>query len=891
MPSHARMIWSIFKRNFVSYFINPTGYVFITVFILLGAIAAFWHAAFFLNNLANLDTLNYFYPILLLFFVPALTMNVWSEERRLGTDELLFTLPGRDVDIVLGKYLAVLGIYTVAVAFSLSHVLILAWLGDPDLGLMFATYFGYWLSGAALLSVGMIASLLTTNATVAFILGALFCAALVFIDQIDLMFAGLSRPVIDTLGIRSQFEPIGNGVIPLTGVLYFIALTLIALYLNVALLTRRHIRGGRGSTGHALHVAVRTVALIVAAASLFLMFGRGAFAVDATAENLHTLQPQSRDLIDEIPEDRPVFIQAFFSDDVPEAFVQTRKNLINTLKRFDGLGGDRIQLVIHSVEPYTELATTAAENYGITSRQVFTQAGSQRSTMTVFLGLVFTSGPDEFVIPFFDVGLPVEYELARSIRVVTRAEQKSIGIVTTDASIFGGFDFQTMSGRPDWSIITELRKQYDVQQVSPDGPYPDDIDALLAVMPSTLSQPQMDKLEQAILSGTPTLLLDDPLPMFNPQISPRLGKDAARNPFTSRNQPPSEPKGSFDSLLASFGLLWSRETIIWTANNPHPSIADAAPEIVFLTESASTPQPFNPDSPITSGLQEVVLLYSGSVRRSPTAPESVNMLPLLRTGTDSGNVAWTQVLSMNIFGAQLNPAPRRTETGEQYIAAVHVTGAVPGEESPGVNLIFIPDADIISELFFDFRRQDREDFNFDNVTFALNCIDVLVGDESFVELRKHRPEHRTLTRVEDQSSAFEQIRRDEIEAAEEHAAQQLAEAQQRLNEKVQQVRQRDDLDEQAKAIMVRNVQNVENRRLQAIEAQIEQQKQQAIDRARTELEQRVSSIQRGIKLWAAAIPPIPTLLLAIVLFAHRYRRERISAADRFLTSETTESSR
>jgi ABC-2 type transport system permease protein len=177
-----------------------------------------------------------------------------------------------------------------------------------------------------------------------------------------------------------------------------------------------------------------------------------------------------------------------------------------------------------------------------------------------------------------------------------------------------------------------------------------------------------------------------------------------------------------------------------------------------------------------------------------------------------------------------------------------------------------------------------ENLNLDNVTFVLNAIDELAGERAYIDLRKRRPKHRTLEAVEERTRVYEEKRAQQAQDAAALAEKRLTEAQARLNAAVAAIQMRPDLDEQAREIMISNVQKAENRRLEVARANIEDERQREIEDARAEMESSIRGIQNTIKLAAVSFPPVPAFLMFLLVSARKLRRERMRVAPERLTA-------
>jgi ABC-2 type transport system permease protein len=225
------------KKELRSFFDSPIAYIVITIFLLISG--WFFFSDLFLVNQASLRNLFNIIPFIFMFFIPAVAMRLISEEKRSGTIEVLLTLPVKDYEIILGKFLAGLILIFVAVILTLVYSLTLSGLGNLDFGSVAAGYLGLMFLGATYLSVGVFTSSLTQNQIVAFITGFVIVFALYMLDKVLIFLPGFLSSFFEYLSVNYHFSNISRGVIDSRDVIYYLSLIFFFLFLAVKALESR----------------------------------------------------------------------------------------------------------------------------------------------------------------------------------------------------------------------------------------------------------------------------------------------------------------------------------------------------------------------------------------------------------------------------------------------------------------------------------------------------------------------------------------------------------------------------------------------------------------------------------------------------------------------------
>jgi ABC-2 type transport system permease protein len=234
-------VLAVARRELKSSFNSPIAYGVILGFLVFTSAWLYFVRGFFAMNQADLRPYFGVMPIVLAFLAPAITMRTWAEERRLGTYELLLTMPFTEGELVAGKFLASLGVAAVALLLTLPVPRTAAMLGSFDAGVIVSQYLGILLEAGAALAIGQWVSSMAKNQVSAFLGGVLLLLALSLMDRVTAFFrvGGIAAVFLNWLSMAFHFDSFSRGVVDTRDLAYFVAAQAAALYLSSWNLSRR----------------------------------------------------------------------------------------------------------------------------------------------------------------------------------------------------------------------------------------------------------------------------------------------------------------------------------------------------------------------------------------------------------------------------------------------------------------------------------------------------------------------------------------------------------------------------------------------------------------------------------------------------------------------------
>jgi len=621
-----RNVKTVLKSEIAGYFVSPATYVFVMIFLALSGFFTFMVGDFFQADDASLREFFSWHPWLYLILVPAVGMHLWSDERRLGTDELLFTMPVTVAECVTGKFLAAWLFVGLALALTFPMVLTVDYLGDPDWGQMICGYVGSFLMAGAYLAVASFTSSLTKSQVVSFILSVVVCFFLIMAGwpPVTNMLVNWASPkLIDTVAafsVMPRFENMLRGVVAVGDVLYFVSAAGFALFLT-ALSLKRDSRRAVSTLAGALVVGLA----IVFANAIFSELVGGRF--DFTENHVYTLSDASRRILAKV--DKPVTIKLYCSRSntrMPVVLKNFADRVEDLLDEYKQAGGGRVFVEKYDPKPFSD-AEDAAIMDGVAG-QVFGNFGDK-----VYLGLAISCGKKHVAIPFLSPEKEnlLEYDITDAISEVFKTKKTVVGVMSA-LPVLGGPPSQAMMQRgiykmqQPWIFVKQLNKLYDIRKVRLDTKKIDkDIDVLLLVDPGGITEDAEYAVDQFLLRGGKIAAFLDPKSFVAEAMS---HSDHSLFPATTSSLP---------KLLPAWGVHYVSDYVVGDAIFARKAQRPGTAVANFVAVLDITKQGFSKDDVTTAQLDSMSMLFAGCFPGKP--PKGVRKEVLIHTTKDAGLVS------------------------------------------------------------------------------------------------------------------------------------------------------------------------------------------------------------------------------------------------------------
>jgi ABC-2 type transport system permease protein len=421
------------RRELGAFFGSPVAYLFIGAFLAVSLFVFFWVDAFFARNIADARPLFDWMPVLLVFLCAALTMRLWSEERRAGTLETLMTLPVPTLHLVLGKFLAALSLVAIALALTLPVPLTVWILGPLDWGPVVGAYLATLLLASAYLAIGLFVSSRTDNPIVALI-GTTLVGALLYLigtPALTNLVGHGGAEILRLIGSGARFESITRGVIDLRDLYYYLSIVGAFLALTLYSLERlRWAERGANPRHHRRWTLVTTLVVANLLAANLWLNSIGSARVDLTEGRVYSISEATRTYLDQLQE--PLLIRGYFSADTHPLLAPLVPQIRDLLREYQIAGGGRVRVEFVDPQRSPELEREAGEQYGIRPVAFQTATKYQASVVNSYFDLLIQYGDQFETLGFQDLidvkvrgetDLDVrlrnpEYDLTRVIRKV-----------------------------------------------------------------------------------------------------------------------------------------------------------------------------------------------------------------------------------------------------------------------------------------------------------------------------------------------------------------------------------------------------------------------------------------------------------------------------------------